>query len=113
MGIQLPTGVDMMVESAYGPRGTLWESVNGSAGLTPVHGPDSLSSRYLTEDVPFGLVPWASLGHAVGVATPIMDALVEIGGAIMGVNPWEHGRNLKKMGLEGMSLQQIKAYLEG
>ena len=113
LGIQLPTGVDMMVESAYGPRGTLWESVNGSAGLTPVKGPDSLSSRYLTEDVPFGLVAWASLGHAVGVATPIMDALVEIGGAIMGVNPWEHGRNLKKMGLEGMGLQQIKAYLEG
>jgi len=112
MGIQLPTGVDMMVESAYGPRGTLWESVNGSAGLTPVRGPDSLSSRYLTEDVPFGLVPWASLGHAAGVQTPIMDALVEIGGAIMGVNPWEHGRNLKKMGLQGMSLAQILVYLE-
>lgn len=113
MGIKLPTGVDMMVESAYGPRGTLWESVNGSAGLTPVRGPDSLSSRYLTEDVPFGLVPWASLGHAVGVATPVMDALVAIGGAIMGVDPWEHGRNLKKMGLDGKDLQEIKAYLEG
>lgn len=113
MGIQLPTGVDMMVESAYGPRGTLWESINGSAGLTPVRGPDSLSNRYLTEDVPFGLVPWASLGHAVGVPTPVMDALIAIGGAIMGVNPWEHGRNLKKMGLEGMSLAQIKTYLEG
>jgi opine dehydrogenase len=112
MGIKLPTGVDMMVESAYGPRGTLWESVNGSAGLTPVKGPDSLSSRYLTEDVPFGLVPWASLGNAVGVDTPTMDALITIGGAIMGVNPWESGRNLKKMGLDGMSLTQLLAYLE-
>ena len=32
LGVELPTGVDMMVESAYGPRGTLWESINGSAG---------------------------------------------------------------------------------
>jgi opine dehydrogenase len=112
MGIKLPTGVDMMVESAYGPRGTLWESVNGSAGLTPVRGPDSLSSRYLTEDVPYSLAAWASLGHAVGVSTPVMDGLVEIGGAIMGVNPWEYGRNLKKMGLEGLSTEMILKYLE-
>lgn len=112
LGIKLPTGVDMMVESGYGPRGTLWESVNGSGGLTPVKGPDSLSSRYLTEDVPFGLVAWASLGQAVGVPTPVMDALIEIGGTIMGVNPWEHGRNLRKMGLTGLSSDQILAYLE-
>jgi len=39
-----------MVESAYGPRGTLWESLNGSAGLTPVKGPPSLENRYVTED---------------------------------------------------------------
>ena len=112
LGIQLPTGVDMMVESAYGPRGTLWESVNGSAGLTPVKGPDSLSSRYLTEDVPYSLVAWASMGNAVGVPTPIMNSLVEIGGAIMGVNCWETGRNLKKMGLDGLSVKGILKYLE-
>jgi hypothetical protein len=53
----------MMVESGYGPRGTLWKSVNGSGGLTPGKGTDSLSSRYLTEDVPFGLVAcWYLLG---------------------------------------------------
>jgi len=45
LGIPLPTGVDMMVESGYGPRGTLWESLNGSAGLTPVKGPVSLKNR--------------------------------------------------------------------
>ncbi|MDD2694533.1 MAG: NAD/NADP octopine/nopaline dehydrogenase family protein [Anaerolineales bacterium] len=112
LGIKLPTGVDMMVESAYGPRGTLWESVNGSLGLTPVKGPDSLSSRYLTEDVPFGLVPWASLGDAVGVPTPTMDALIQIGGAIMGVDCWEHGRNLKRMGLEGLDAKALLVYLE-
>ncbi len=112
LGIRLPTGVDMMVESGYGPRGTLWESLNGSAGLTPVKGPDSLENRYVTEDIPFGLVAWASLGDAVGVETPIMDSLVEIGSAVMAKNCWKEGRNLKKMGLEGLGLSQIKAYLE-
>jgi opine dehydrogenase len=111
LGIHLPTGVDMMVESGYGPRGTLWESINGSAGLTPVKGPVSLQNRYLTEDVPFGLVAWASLGDAVGVETPIMDALISIGGAIMGTNPWSEGRNLAKMGLDGLDQDEILDYL--
>ena len=61
---------------------------------------------------PFGLVPWASLGNAVGISTPVMDALIEIGGTIMGVNPWEIGRNLKKMGLEGLAPDRILTYLE-
>ncbi len=112
LGIDLPTAVDMMVESAYGPRGTLWESLNGSAGLTPVKGPPSLDHRYVTEDIPYGLVAWASMGDAVGVETPVMDALIALGGVIMGKNCWQEGRNLKKMGLEGLSLKQIKVFLE-
>ncbi|MEE8541329.1 MAG: NAD/NADP octopine/nopaline dehydrogenase family protein, partial [Desulfobacterales bacterium] len=101
-----------MVESGYGPRGTLWESLNGSAGLTPVKGPDSLENRYVTEDIPYGLVAWAALGDAVGVDTPIMDAFIEIGNAIMGKNCREEGRNLEKMGLNGLNIEQIKTYLE-
>ena len=112
LGIKLPSGVDMMVESGYGPRGTLWESLNGSAGLTPVKGPDSLENRYVTEDIPFGLVAWAALGDATGVDTPVMDAFIEIGSAIMGKNCRANGRNLEKMGLDGLNMDQIKVYLE-
>ena len=112
LGVQLPTGVEMMVESKYGPKGTLWESLNGSAGLTPVKGPTSLESRYITEDIPYSLVAWASVGHLVGVDTPIMDAVINIGSAIMGMNCWEEGRNLARMGLEGLTLEQTLAYLE-
>ncbi len=112
LGIDLPTGVDMMVESAYGPRGTLWESLNGSAGLTPVKGPPSLDNRYVTEDIPYGLVAWASLGDALGVDTPVMDSLIELGSVIMGKNCWREGRNLIKMGIEGLDLKQIKIFLE-
>jgi opine dehydrogenase len=112
LGIDLPTAVDMMVESAYGPRGALWESLNGSAGLTPVKGPPSLDNRYVTEDIPYGLVAWASLGDAVGVDTPVMDSLIELGSVIMGKNCWREGRNLEKMGLAGLDRNQIKVFLE-
>ncbi len=111
LGIDLPSAVDIMVESAYGPRGTLWESLNGSAGLTPVKGPPSLDNRYVTEDIPYGLVAWASMGDAVGVETPAMDALIALGAVIMGKDCWQEGRNLKKMGLAGLGLKQIKIFL--
>jgi opine dehydrogenase len=111
LGIDLPTGVDMMVESGYGPRGTLWESLNGSAGLTPVKGPPSLENRYVTEDIPYGLVAWASIGDAVAVETPMMDALIALGSVIMKKDCWQEGRNLALMGLKGLDLQQIKTYL--
>ncbi|UCF89761.1 MAG: NAD/NADP octopine/nopaline dehydrogenase family protein, partial [Desulfobacterales bacterium] len=112
LGVDLPTGVDMMVESGYGPRGTLWESLNGSAGLTPVKGPPSLEHRYVTEDIPYGLVAWASIGDAVGVETPIMDALIALGSVIMGRDCRQTGRNLARLGLTGMDSRQIKSYLE-
>jgi hypothetical protein len=41
-----------------------------------------------------------------------MNALIEIGGAIMGKNCRQDGRNLEKMGLAGMDLHQIKLFLE-
>lgn len=111
LGIHLPTGVEMMVESGYGPDGSLWESINGSASLTAIKGPESLSSRYVTEDIPYGLVAWASIGDLVGVDTPIMDAAVDVGGAIMGRDSWQEGRNLRSMGLEGLTVDQVQAYL--
>ena len=80
--------------------------------ITPVKGPEFLENRYVTEDIPYGLVAWASLGHAVGIDTPTMDALIEIGGTIMGKNCWKEGRNLEKMGLTGLNLKQIEAFLE-
>jgi hypothetical protein len=41
-----------------------------------------------------------------------MDAVINIGSAIMGMNCWEEGRNLARMGLEGLTLEQTLAYLE-
>lgn len=72
----------------------------------------SLNSRYVTEDVPYGLVAWASLGRAVRVKTPLMDSLIHIAGAMLGQDCWNEGRNLDKMGLSGLDVEGIKAYLE-
>ena len=41
-----------------------------------------------------------------------MDAVINIGSAMMGANGWEEGRNLARMGLEGLTIEQTLTYLE-
>jgi len=45
------------------------------------------------------------------VDTPVMDSLISLGSVIIGKDCWKEGRNLDRMGLNGLDLQQIKTYL--
>ena len=54
-------------------------------------GPHDITSWYLTEDVPYGLVPWSHIGKAVGVETPVIDSIVNIYNVGHERNWWEEG----------------------
>jgi hypothetical protein len=60
----------------------LYMSIHGNIALTPIAGPHEITSRYFTEDAPFGLVPWSELGRAAGVATPTIDAILDVYGVL-------------------------------
>lgn len=47
-------------------------------------GPTSLETRYILEDVPYGLVPTIWLGNIAGVPVPLHQAGVDIFGALYG-----------------------------
>lgn len=72
---------------------------------------ETVPGRYITEDVPHGLVPIANLGRALGVATPLTDSLITVASTIMGTDYWREGRTLAKLGLEGLTPDQIRASL--
>ena len=69
--------------------------------------PGRLDARYVTEDVPFGLVPLSELGRLAGVATPIALGLSQVASAALGRDFFRVGRTLQRMGLEGRSLDAI------
>lgn len=110
-GLELMGMAEALHAVGYGPKGDLWETLKGSKGLTPIKGPTSLSNRYVTEDIPVGLVCWSQLGEQLGVATPLMKATVEIGIAISGRDYWQEGRTLEKCGIKGMSADEIIKYV--
>jgi len=61
-------------------------------------GPHSVDHRYVTEDVPMGLVLLHSLGKATGVPTPICDSLVNIAnGFLPEYDFWSDGRTMESL----------------
>ncbi|MEW6545727.1 MAG: NAD/NADP octopine/nopaline dehydrogenase family protein [Bacillota bacterium] len=76
--------------------------------IARIKGPSSIYDRYITEDLPQGLVPIAQLGRKAGVATPVTDAIVSLGAAVCGRDFWSEGRTLAKLGVEGLSVEEIR-----
>lgn len=70
-------------------------------------GPQTLRDRYITEDVPYGLVPISQLGEKLGVATPVTNAIIQIASLLNDENYRKTGRTLESMGLANLSREQI------
>ena len=88
---------------AYGgkPKDSL--TTRGSIPANAMAVPD----RYLTEDVPMGLVPLEALGRVAGVPTPIASLLITLASELHDQDYRSLGRNLKVLGWEGMKVGQI------
>lgn len=98
--------------AGFGPQGDLWATINGSRMLTQLRAPGAVRTRWLTEDVPYGLAAWASLGAQLGVATPVMNALVTLGRVVIGEG-CPAGRGGAELGLAGMGAEEMRAVVGG
>ena len=110
LGLELVRQSEALHAVGYGPKGDLWEVLKGSKGLTPIKGPTTVSNRYVTEDVPIGLVCWSQLGQMLGVKTPLMKATIELGIAISDVDYWDTGRTIERCGIANMTAEQLCEY---
>lgn len=65
-----------------------------------VKGPSSSHSRYITEDVPEGLVLMESMGKELGVETTVCTSLIDIACACLRLDFRCSGRTLERLGRE-------------
>ncbi len=70
-----------------------------------------LKGRYITEDLPYGLVPISELGDLVGASTPSIDSVIDIGSVIAETDFRKTGRTLDKLGIAGMSKTELLQYV--
>jgi opine dehydrogenase len=66
-------------------------------------GPASLQTRYITEDVPFGLVPSTRLARIAGVEMPLHDAGIALFSALYGRDFRTENDLLPALGLDGVT----------
>ena len=111
-GLDLIPVQEAFQSAGFGPKGDLWATINGSRMLTALRAPGALNSRWLTEDVPYGLASWCSIGKQFGVPTPLMHSLVELASATLGHDFRQEARTVRELGIEGMSWDQLESYLE-
>jgi opine dehydrogenase len=74
--------------------------------------PSSLDHKFITEDVPTGLIPMSVLGAAAGVPTPTIDALVALVQSMTGKDFAAEARTLARLGLSGMSANEIRRVMD-
>lgn len=65
-------------------------------------GPESVDSRYITEDVPQGLVLLESLGAFIGLPTPVGTALINLASAALNRDFRTEGRRIESLGEDNM-----------
>lgn len=101
-----------ILETGYSDNhdGNLYEIYTNSPAFR-AKGPESLQSRYVTEDVPYGLVPWYLIGQKLGLDLPVIRSIIELASALLGENYMECGRTLKAMGLNEININRLDDYL--
>jgi len=70
-------------------------------------GPHALKERYLSENVPYGLVPMSEFGEKLGVATPLINSVIEIASVLNKEDYRKTGRTLETLGLDRLNKEQI------
>ncbi|MBI4028689.1 MAG: NAD/NADP octopine/nopaline dehydrogenase family protein [Verrucomicrobia bacterium] len=109
-GYTVPSLAEELAEH-YQPRELFFE-INGAWDLVVIKGPPDVKSRYFTEDIPFGLVPWVQLGERAGVGTPLLRALLSLGAVIIEQDVLKTGRTLSTLGIADMSVSNLKTFLK-
>lgn len=71
---------------------------------TRAKGPTKVDSRYISEDVPQGLVMLEALGKVLEISTPIASALIEIASAALNRDLRKEGRTLEKLGTANIKI---------
>jgi len=81
--------------------------------LTALRAPGQVETRWLTEDIPFGLATWSLLGDRLGVETPVIDSLVTLASATLDRDFRSETRGLESLGLTVLNDDALRAQAAG
>lgn len=112
LGLETVSVIDVL-KRFYGVEGeNIYEVLHNVPAYKVQHTPgDVKRDRYISEDVPYGLITLASLARQLGVECPTITTLISLATLINEEDYWSYGRKLDDLGLEGKSAEQMIEYV--
>lgn len=109
LGIDLVSDPDLGLRQGYLSEATYLKGYNDGIGFAKSQAPSSLRFRYLTEDVPYGLVFASELARQCGVPTPAIDTVSSLASIILETDFRAQGKRLPRdLGLAGLTAEQVR-----
>lgn len=115
LGVKKTSFLSYYKESGYTSveASDIYEAVRESEPNKDIRAPPSLSHRYLSEDVGFGLVPMKAIATIAGVKTEVIDSLIHLSSSLTGQDFLKQGLTAEKMGISGMSPEELLTLVNG
>jgi opine dehydrogenase len=107
LGVNLPSIIEWQKE-AYGVEAaSVYEALTKNPSYKGIKAPSKLETRFLTEDVPCGLVPLAGIGKLLDLEMPITNAFIETTNSLLKIDYWKEGRTLERLGFYKGEFQEL------
>lgn len=96
------------LKMAYNAEGEdLREAIHNQPGYRGIKAPATIRHRYITEDIPFSLVPLASVGRRYGIRVRAMESIIRLACIAHRRDYWNTGRTLESLGLDHLEPRQL------
>ncbi|MFA5528677.1 MAG: NAD/NADP octopine/nopaline dehydrogenase family protein [Peptostreptococcales bacterium] len=107
-GMEIVTEKDFLADY-YGIKkcDTVYEMIQLSKAHGLIKAPRSLKDRYLSEDVPFGLIPISLLSKQFNLKTPTIDSVIHLANVLNEEDYFKKGITPSQLGIEGLSKEEI------
>ena len=113
VGVRSMSAREWLYLSYDSPGRDLHEAIHATGSYRGIKAPPGIAHRYIWEDVPMSLVPLASIGGMLGVATPAIRMIIDLASILHSTDYWASGRTVESLGIAGMSLRQIRQMVGG
>lgn len=95
LGVEVESVRDWL-KRVYGIEGeTLYDSIQNNEAYATIEAPTTLNHRYVTEDVPNGLVPIESTGKYLGLEMKYTGIIIDLASVLLDTDFRKEGRTLE------------------
>jgi len=108
VGVRSVSAREWLYLSYDSPGKDLFETITNTESYRGIKAPPSVDHRCISEDVSMSLVPLSSLGAMLGIPTPTIDMIIQLGSILHSIDYRAVGRTVESLGLAGLTVKQIR-----